>query len=89
MAYIAPNFKINTIENSAIGFLEATDASELEIVGYQERELIGKTDRNLDTIKTEPLNFKKFTKNLPLCKGPENKYWVLSDNGELKLEYIK
>jgi|TARA_B100001094_G_scaffold250781_2_gene248402 hypothetical protein len=89
MAYIAPNFKIDTTENTSIDFLEASDASELEIIGYQERQLIGKTDRDLDAIKTEPLNFKKFTKTLPLCKGPENKYWVLNDKGELNLEYIK
>ena len=87
MAYIAPNFKIDTTANSSIDFLEANDASE--IVGYQERELIGKTDRDKDVIKTESLDFKKFTKKLPLCKGPENKYWILNDKGELKLEYIK
>jgi len=89
MAYIAPNFKINKTENVSINFLEAKNASELEISGYQERELLGKTDRNLDRIETESLDFKKFTKQLPLCKGPENKYWILNDKGELKLEYIK
>ena len=89
MAYIAPNFKINKTENVSINFLEAKKSSELEISGYQERELLGKTDRNLDRIETESLDFKKFTKQLPLCKGPENKYWILNDKGELKLEYIK
>lgn len=88
MAYIAPNFKIDKQENVSIDFLEAKNDSELEIAGYQERELIG-TDRNKDIIKIETLDFKKFTKKLPLCKGSENKYWILNDKGELKLEYIK
>ena len=41
MAYIAPNFKINKTENVSINFLEAKKSSELEISGYQERELLG------------------------------------------------
>lgn len=89
MAYLAPNFKIDTTENSSIDFLEAKTAEGKEIVGYEERELIGKTDRDLDVVKTEKLNMAKFTKNLPLCKGPENKYWTLNDEGDLTLEYIK
>ena len=39
MAYIAPNFKIDTTENTSIDFLEASDASELEIIGYLDSDL--------------------------------------------------
>jgi hypothetical protein len=86
MTYIAPNFNIITTENLKIDFLEQEGT---EIVGYEQRELLGQTDRDKDIIVVEKLNFKKFTKQVPLCKGPDNKYWILNDKGELKLEYIK
>ena len=84
--YLPPNFQFNNREELTIGFLEQMGAG---IVGYEERELIGTTDRNLDKTKSEKLDFRKFTKELPLCKGPDNKYWILGADGELKLEYIK
>jgi|TARA_R110000824_G_scaffold398754_1_gene603221 hypothetical protein len=83
MSYLSPAFRFVSPENLKIGFLFEEKG---DIVGYAERELTGK---GISTIaKTEPLS-KTFKKELPLCKGPDNKYWVLNSDGGIELKFIK
>ena len=80
MSYLSPAFKFVTPENLKIGFLYEDKGS---ITGYVERELSGK-DSMVEAKKIPKDGFKE----LPLCKGPDNKYWVLSSDGSIELKFI-
>jgi len=80
MSYLDPAMVFVSPENLKIGFLYKEDDL---ITGYSERELSGK-----DSIVESKKIIKEGFKELPLCKGPDNKYWVLKTDGGIELKYI-
>tara|TARA_R100000988_G_C3958144_1_gene144732 strand:+ start:689 stop:937 length:249 start_codon:yes stop_codon:yes gene_type:complete len=80
MSYLDPTMKFVSPENLKIGFLHQQDD---DITGFAERELSGK-ESIVQEIKIPGGAFKE----LPLCKGPNNKHWVLKANGGIILKYI-
>lgn len=91
MSYITPGFKYVEGENLKIGFLMASREmiGKPEIIGYQERSLQGQ-DRMNDTLdEQETSSFFQDGSGIVLTNGPDNKFWVLKDNGEIELTFLK